>query len=91
MGRTGVQVSALGFGMLRLPMLANGNVDFDRSVAMVHRAIDGGVNYIDTGRVYLNGQSEQVPSGKFLRGMARQGLCNIQVSVVGDGTAGGFR
>ena len=59
MGRTGVQVSALGFGMLRLPMLANGNVDFDRSVAMVHRAI--------AGRVYLNGQSEQAV-GKVLAG-----------------------
>lgn len=60
MGRTGVDVSALGFGMLRLPMQANGSVDFDQSVAMVRRAIEGGVNYIDTGRVYLNGQSEQL-------------------------------
>lgn len=59
MGRTGVQVSALGFGMLRLPMLSDGKtVDFDQSVRMVHRAIEGGVNYIDTGRVYLGGQSE---------------------------------
>lgn len=67
MGRTGVDVSALGFGMLRLPMLANGSVDFDQSVAMVRRAIEGGVNYIDTGRVYLNGQSEQAV-GKALAG-----------------------
>lgn len=67
MGRTGVDVSALGFGMLRLPMQANGNVDFDQSVAMVRRAIEGGVNYIDTGRVYLNGQSEQAV-GKALAG-----------------------
>ena len=67
MGRTGVDVSALGFGMLRLPMQANGSVDFDQSVAMVRRAIEGGVNYIDTGRVYLNGQSEQAV-GKALAG-----------------------
>ena len=60
MGRTGVKVSALGFGMLRLPILSDGKVDFDQSVAMVRRAVEGGVNYIDTGRVYLNGQSEQV-------------------------------
>lgn len=59
MGQTGVKVSALGFGMLRLPMLADGKtVDMNQSVDMVHRAIDGGVNYIDTGRVYLGGQSE---------------------------------
>lgn len=66
MGRTGIQVSALGFGMLRLPM-TNGHVDFDQSTEMVHRAIDGGVNYIDTGRVYLGGESEQAV-GKALAG-----------------------
>lgn len=59
MGQTGVKVSALGFGMLRLPMLADGKtIDMNQTVDMVHRAIDGGVNYIDTGRVYLGGQSE---------------------------------
>ena len=61
MGRTGVNVSALGFGLLRLPMLADGKtVNSDLSVAMIHRAIEGGVNYIDTGRVDLGGQSEAV-------------------------------
>lgn len=68
MGRTGVNVSALGFGMLRLPMLADGKtVDTDQTVQMVHRAIEGGVNYIDTGRVYLGGQSE-LAVGKALAG-----------------------
>lgn len=71
MGRTGVNVSALGFGLLRLPMLADGKtVDMDQSVAMVRRAIEGGVNYIDTGRVYLGGQSEAV-AGKALAGSWR--------------------
>lgn len=68
MGSTGVEVSALGFGMLRLPMLADRKtVDFGQSVAMVRRAIEGGVNYIDTGRVYLGGQSEEAV-GKALAG-----------------------
>ena len=58
MGRTGVNVSALGFGMLRLPM-KDGHVDFDQTTPMVRRAIEGGVNYIDTGRVYLGGESEE--------------------------------
>lgn len=66
MGRTGVSVSALGFGMLRLPM-KSGHVDFDQVTPMVRRAIDGGVNYIDTGRVYLGGESEQAV-GKALAG-----------------------
>jgi len=68
MGRTGVQVSALGFGLLRLPMLSDGKtVDSDQSVGMIHRAIEGGVNYIDMARVYLGGQSEQI-AGKALKG-----------------------
>ena len=58
MGNTGVKVSALGFGMLRLPM-KNGHVDFEQTTPMVRRAIDVGVNDIDTGRVYLGGESEQ--------------------------------
>lgn len=66
MGRTGVKVSALGFGMLRLPM-KNGHVDFDQTTPMVHHAIEGGVNYIDTGRVYMGGESEQAV-GKALAG-----------------------
>lgn len=70
MGRTGVDVSALGFGMLRLPMLADGKtVDMDQTVRMVRRAIEGGVNYIDTGYVYLGGQS-QIAVGKALAGCA---------------------
>ncbi len=66
MGNTGVKVSALGFGMLRLPM-KNGHVDFEQTTPMVRHAIDGGVNYIDTGRVYLGGESEQAV-GKALAG-----------------------
>lgn len=58
MGNTGVMVSALGFGMLRLQM-KDGKVDFGLSTDIVRRAIEGGVNYIDTGRVYLGGQSEE--------------------------------
>ena len=59
MGQTGVKVSALGFGMLRLPMLADGKtIDMNQTVDMVHRAIDGGVNYIDTGRTERAGRRQ---------------------------------
>lgn len=65
-GLTGVGVSALGFGMLRLPMLADGRtVDEELSIRMVRHAIDHGLNYVDTGHVYLGGQSETV-TGKAL-------------------------
>lgn len=60
MGKSGVDVSALGFGMLRLPMLEDGkSVNEQLSVEMVRHAIDQGLNYVDTAYVYINGQSEQ--------------------------------
>ncbi len=67
-GLTGVAVTALGFGMLRLPLLADGKtVDEARTIAMLRHAIDHGLNYVDTGYVYLGGQSEAV-TGKALAG-----------------------
>lgn len=68
MGKTGIDVSALGFGMLRLPMLADGKtVDAPTSIALLRRAIEQGLNYVDTGHVYLGGQSEEV-TGQALAG-----------------------
>lgn len=65
-GLTGAAVSALGFGMLRLPMLADGKtVDETQTIDMVRHAIDNGLNYVDTGYVYLGAQSEKV-TGKAL-------------------------
>ncbi len=59
MGKTGVQVSALGFGMLRLPLLADGRtVDERQTIGMLRYGIDNGINYVDTAYVYLGGQSE---------------------------------
>lgn len=67
-GLTGVAVSALGFGMLRLPLLADGKtVDEKQCIDMLRYAIDHGLNYVDTGYVYLGGQSEAV-TGKALAG-----------------------
>lgn len=56
-GNTGIKVSALGFGCMRLPMVGD-NVDIDKSVEMIRYAIDHGVNYLDTAYGYCNSQSE---------------------------------
>ncbi len=59
-GNTGAEVSALGFGCMRLPVLADGSVDEAEAVSILRHAIDAGVNYIDTAYPYHGGQSELV-------------------------------
>ena|GEM_PF-5009149 len=58
LGNTGLKVSALGFGCMRLPM-ADGKVDRDKATPMIRRAIDAGVNYIDTAVFYCDFDSER--------------------------------
>jgi predicted aldo/keto reductase-like oxidoreductase len=57
-GKTGETVSALGFGMMRLPTNADGTTDTQWAIDTLRYAIDHGVNYVDTAYVY--GDSEVV-------------------------------
>jgi predicted aldo/keto reductase-like oxidoreductase len=57
-GKTGKRVSALGFGAMRLPAGDDKMVDLEKSVPILQRGIDLGINYIDTAFGYINGTSE---------------------------------
>jgi hypothetical protein len=62
LGRTGLKVSQLGFGAMRLPMTGEGDerrVDDSLAIPMIHRAFEGGVNYIDTAVGYCARDSQR--------------------------------
>lgn len=59
LGRTGWQVSEISFGAWAIGH-AWGRVDDAESMAALHRAIDLGVNFIDTADVYGDGRSERL-------------------------------
>ena len=64
LGRTGIKVSPYALGALALGTSV-GNPDHDDSARIIHKALDAGINFIDTADVY--GESE-VAVGKALRG-----------------------
>jgi aryl-alcohol dehydrogenase-like predicted oxidoreductase len=78
LGRTGVQVSKLCLGTMMFG--AWGNADHDDSVRIIHRALDAGVNFIDTADVYSAGESEQIV-GKALKGRRDDVVLATKVNV----------
>ena len=71
LGRTGVSVSQLCLGAMMFG--AFGNADHDDSIKIIHRALDAGINFIDTADVYSGGESEQIV-GKALAGGRRENV-----------------
>jgi aryl-alcohol dehydrogenase-like predicted oxidoreductase len=68
LGRTGVSVSKLCLGTM---MFGDwGNTDHDDGVRIIHRALDAGINFIDTADIYSSGESEEIV-GKALTGGRR--------------------
>jgi aryl-alcohol dehydrogenase-like predicted oxidoreductase len=69
LGRTGVKVSPLCLGAMMFGEW--GNPDHEDSVRIIHRALDAGINFIDTADVYSRGESEEIV-GKALAGGRRE-------------------
>src|SRR3954447_21173992 len=65
LGRTGVSVSKLCLGTMMFGEW--GTKDHDESTKIIHRALDAGINFVDTADVYSQGESEVIV-GKALAG-----------------------
>jgi len=82
-GNTGINISSLGFGCMRFPMIKKEGadvVDEDRVTEMLSKAYELGVNYFDTAWFYNNGLSE-IAVGKAVKGFRN----NIYLSTKSPG------
>jgi aryl-alcohol dehydrogenase-like predicted oxidoreductase len=82
LGSTGVKVSPLCLGAMMFG--AWGNPDHGESIRIIHRALDGGINFIDTADVYSAGESEEIV-GKALAGGRRE---RVVLATKAHGTMG---
>ncbi|MFC8047592.1 aldo/keto reductase [Nocardia sp. NPDC057353] len=65
LGRTGVRISPYVLGTMNFG--PRGNPSHEDSIAIIHRALDAGINIVDTADTYSRGESEIIV-GKALRG-----------------------
>ena len=65
LGRTGIQVSPYCLGAMMFGAI--GNPDHNDSIRIIHKAMDAGINFVDTADVYSRGESEEIV-GKALKG-----------------------
>ena len=54
LGKTKIDLSILGFGCMRLPLIDKKpeKIDYEKSKELLHYAIDQGVNFVDTAYFY---------------------------------------
>jgi aryl-alcohol dehydrogenase-like predicted oxidoreductase len=65
LGKTGISVSRYCLGSMMFGVM--GNRDHDDCIAMIHKSLDAGINFIDTADAYSAGESEEIV-GKALKG-----------------------
>jgi len=83
LGRTGVRVSPFCLGAMMFGEW--GNPDHAESVRIIHRALDAGINFVDTADVYSRGESEEIV-GKALAGRRDQVVLATKVhGAMGEG------
>ncbi len=81
LGKTGIKVTPYCLGAMMFGGM--GNSDHDDSIRIIHKALDAGINFIDTADRYSQGESEEIV-GKALKGRRD----NIVLATKVNGTMG---
>jgi len=82
LGRTGIKVSPYALGAMMFG--AMGNPDHDDSIRIIGKALDAGINFIDTADAYSRGESEEIV-GRALKGRRSQVVLATKVHLpMGD-------
>ena len=85
LGRTGLKVSPLCLGT----MMFGGPTDEAGSIRIIHRALDAGINFLDTANVYNGGESERI-TGRAVRDRRDQVVLATKVrNAMGEGPNSG--
>jgi predicted aldo/keto reductase-like oxidoreductase len=82
-GKTGVKISTLGFGCMRLPEYEkDGNqlIDEEKAIPMLLHAYENGVNYFDTAPYYCNSNSEAA-LGKAVKNIREDIMLSTKISL----------
>ena len=82
LGRTGLHVSPLCLGAMMFGAIGNSNGD--DCVRIIHRALDAGINFIDTADIYSVGESEMIV-GNALAGSRRDDVILADEGSLPDG------
>ena len=89
LGRSGIKVSAVGFGAWAIGGWMWGGADENQAVEAIHAALDRGVNLIDTAPVYGFGRSEEIV-GRAIRGRRESVVLATKCGLVWDREQGDF-
>ena len=87
LGKTGIQVSAVGLGLMSMSGVY-GKPDDNQSIAVIHRALDLGATFLDSSDMYGWGQGEEL-LGRALKGKRDQAFVTTKFGQVKNPAGGG--